>query len=85
MGNKLPSQFQIGDYVYLNLSSTFKQAKDIKKAEDFTAKVIAVHFTISKVRYDLELKFAGEEEESTRIYNIDSCFVWQVHPSECDL
>lgn len=79
---QLPSKHQIGDLVYLDLSSTYKQAKDKEKAENFKAHVISVHFTKSKVRYDLELRFAGEDEETTRIYNIDSCFVWQVPVKE---
>lgn len=59
--NTLPSKYQIGDAV------TFKVG-NVK----IGAKVISVHFTISKVRYDLEIK---TDENTTRIYNVDSCYV----------
>lgn len=39
----------------------------------FPATVIAVHFTVSKVKYDLEIRFYGDHK--TRIYNIDSILV----------
>lgn len=39
----------------------------------FTAEVKGVHFYRGKVKYDLEIKFAGDM--ATRIYNIDSVLV----------
>jgi len=59
---KLPSKNQIGDEVFFTVSD-----------ENVGAKVIAVHFTINKVRYDLELK--TKDDSVTRIYNVDSCYV----------
>lgn len=60
--SSLPSRFQINDLVCV-------------KFKDFTitkAKVIKVHFTESKVLYDLQIIFSDESSTSTRIYNVDS-------------
>jgi hypothetical protein len=61
-GNKLPSQHQIGDAVWLTLWE-----------KSLIAEVHAVHFTKSKVKYDLNLLALGGD--TTRIYNIDSVYV----------
>lgn len=60
--NVLPSRHQIGDEVILSINESQNKAK-----------VLAVHFTVSKVKYDLEIPIYGESP--TRMYNIDSCFV----------
>lgn len=73
---KLPSRFQIGDEVAIRQTSFFAAL----------ARVIKVHFSESKVLYDLEvcLNFdpTPRKEEtgeikmiSTRIYNVDSALV----------
>lgn len=62
--NKLPSQFQIGDYVSINVG------------EDFivrVAQVLNVHFSESKVKYDLSIHMTVDKKfYQTRIYNVDS-------------
>lgn len=64
---RLPSRFQIDDKVELN----FNDAGQINNCE-----IIKVHFSESKVLYDVEIAFHVEKEEfSTRLYNVDSCFV----------
>lgn len=67
----LPSQHQVGDKANVNFSG-----KHNPEIPELIAKVIAVHFFPGKVKYDLEVEVAIEE--STRIYNIDSCFVLPV-------
>ncbi len=66
---KLPAQFQIGDKV--NVS--FKQTYGLEPWE-CDAEIKAVHFFSNKVKYDLEIPIEGDSP--TRIYNIDSCFVF---------
>jgi hypothetical protein len=67
--NHLPSRYQIGDKVKCNWFNNLV----INEAE-----VIKVHFTESKVLYDLEviIHFINEEDERdvtfTRLYNVDS-------------
>lgn len=67
-GRMLPSRFQLGDVV----SVRFK---------DFTiskAYVIKVHFTESKVLYDLNVCILGDGGDTlttTRIYNVDSAII----------
>lgn len=68
--NSFPSRYGIGEWVGVE----FNQSHTGNHA--FIAKIHAVHFTISKVKYDLEIPIC--EEYSTRIYNVDSCFV---HPA----
>ncbi len=58
----LSSKHQIDDKVMVTLGD-----------RPFKAKVISVHFYRGKVKYDLEIPIY--DEESTRIYNIDSVFV----------
>lgn len=66
----LPSAHQLGDKVFVS----FGAQGIIKNCE-----VIKIHFTESKVLYDLEV--SGDYEEpmdgrwSTRLYNVDSLFV----------
>lgn len=70
--SKLPSRYQIDDKVVVSfgLSGRIENCK-----------VIKVHFTKSKVLYDIEIAIEcedldGKESTSyTRVYNIDSCFV----------
>jgi hypothetical protein len=72
MGMTLPSRFQIGDKVSIRLLPMFIVD---------SAEVIKVHFTKSKVLYDLELEFDyptppdNGEKGYTRIYNIDSALL----------
>jgi hypothetical protein len=63
----LPSRFQINDKVVFII-----QGKD-SNFGCFDAVVKGVHFYKGKVKYDLELQFG--QDDFTRIYNIDSCFV----------
>lgn len=66
---KLPSRFQNGDKVKL----CFSNAGELTNAE-----VIKVHFSESKVLYDVELAIAIIETDElyhTRLYNVDSVFV----------
>lgn len=70
-GNTLPSKFQLNDLVSIN----FYDAGFIGKA-----RIIKIHFTESKVLYDVELCIkvspAGDKHNMyTRIYNIDSIHV----------
>lgn len=67
--NKLPSRFQIGDRVQINFG---------KGGLLSPCNIIKVHFTESKVLYDVDVLILADDEKSqssTRIYNIDSCFV----------
>lgn len=74
--SKLPSMFQIGDLVTLNFGSAGKVTG---------ADIIKVHFTESKVFYDVMIVLDGPlptvnsdeigKSLFTRLYNIDSCFV----------
>lgn len=71
MVRKLPSRHQLDSDVSIN----FYDAGFIRKA-----RVIKVHFTLSKVLYDVEIctniSPAGEENNLyTRLYNIDSVYV----------
>lgn len=61
---KLPSQYQIKDLVSV----------DFGDVQIPNCRVFKVHFTESKVLYDLEIML-GESKHVTRIYNIDSYFV----------
>jgi len=70
------------DKEQLELLSRWKHGDAVKvflmpEGEDnfpgFTAHITGVHFYLGKVKYDLEIKFAGEF--STRIYNVDSILV----------
>jgi len=63
-----PSRYAIGEKV-----KVFLMPEGEETFPGFNATVIAVHFTISKVKYDLELKFYGDHV--TRIYNVDSILV----------
>lgn len=61
--NHLQSRFSIGEKVTVTLLPDGNMIS-------FEGCITAIHFTQSKVKYDVEVKFS--EEESTRIYNIDS-------------
>lgn len=75
--SELPSQLQIGDDVCLNFE---------KSGKVNNAKIIKVHFTDRKVLYDVEIECEYEETDinnmgikaTTRLYNVDSCFVFPV-------
>lgn len=69
----LPSQFNIGDKVKVYLKGLSSANDGSIKEVDYSATVIAVHFYMGKVKYDLEVPIF--EESPTRIYNIDSSFV----------
>lgn len=56
---ELPSQFQIGSRV--QFAQTY-------------ATVVGVHFTESKVRYDLDMNEIPDEDVVS-VFGIDSCFV----------
>jgi len=62
------SRYAIGEKV-----KVFLMPEGEETFPGFNATVIAVHFTISKVKYDLEIRFYGEHV--TRIYNVDSILV----------
>lgn len=75
--NVLPSHFQIGDYCDLILSEgTEKEFPQFLIA----GRVTKVHFSESKVMYDLEFTYKIDHSEKfrhmTRIHNVDSvlCF-----------
>lgn len=65
---ELPSQHKIGDKVKVCLMPQGEMS-----FPGILAYVVAVHFTISKVKYDVEVRFDGNY--STRIYNVDSILV----------
>lgn len=56
---KLPSLYQIGDEAVLKLGGV-------------GVKILAVHFTPSKVKYDIEFELDGE---AGRLYNVDENFI----------
>lgn len=72
--NQLPAQHQIGDTVFFSIN----QKSDEIDLHEYraTSKIIGVHFYNHKVKYDIEIPIA--DETPTRIYNIDSCFVFSV-------
>lgn len=70
MNTQLPSQFAHEQKVLLNFNPL--SGNEVK----CLATIIAIHFTISKVRYDIEVDLI--EGYSTRLYNIDSCFIKQI-------
>jgi hypothetical protein len=59
----LPSHFQLHDKARLCFN----------KVDSIPVKVNGVHFFSGKVKYDLEVEIP--DEVTTRIYNVDSCFV----------
>lgn len=67
-GTQLPSRHAIGDMV-----KVFLMPEGETSFPGFTGRVIAVHFTQSKVKYDVELIFAGDF--ASRVYNVDSILV----------
>jgi len=70
--NELPSRFKIGDKVSIRLRPMFVVD---------TAEVIKIHFTESKVFYDLDVEFDyptppdDGKKGVTRIYNVDSAML----------
>lgn len=66
----LPSQFQVNDRVKLDF---------FKEGTVTGCKIIKIHFSESKVLYDVEIsstyKNKPDEKWSTRLYNVDSNFV----------
>jgi len=71
----LPSRFQIGDSVELEFYGNGR----IKNC-----KVIKVHFTESKVLYDVSVNHPAEDNY-TRLYNIDSVFIDSIGRGEDSL
>lgn len=68
LDRKLPSTHQFGDEVNVTFFNNGV----------FTGTVVKIHFTESKVFYDLEVEFKYkglDELGSTRVYNVDSAFV----------
>jgi hypothetical protein len=67
----LPSQHQIGDKVILNF---------FKSGRIENCRILNVHFSLGKVRYDISVNMANNEEKfvNTRLYNVDSAFVEKV-------
>lgn len=63
-----PSRYKIGEKVKL-----FIMPEGVDTFSGFPATITAVHFTESKVKYDLEIEFYGDY--TTRVYNIDSILV----------
>lgn len=64
-GVLLPSRFKHNDPVFFKFGNT-----------EICATIHAVHFTISKVKYDLDLFHTDANgEDYTRIYNVDSVYV----------
>jgi hypothetical protein len=68
-GRENPSQFKHGDKVLFGMLQDEPNAWVCP----MTAKVTGVHFYNNKVKYDLEIGIY--DEASTRIYNVDSCYV----------
>ncbi len=65
----LPSRFNFGDRVVVSFG---------KFGTINNCKVIKIHFTESKVFYDVEVKWEsldGKENYTDRLYNLDSCVV----------
>lgn len=63
-----PSRYDIGEQVRVCLLPDGEET-----FPGIPAVITAIHFTESKVKYDLQLNFSGEY--STRIYNVDSILV----------
>jgi hypothetical protein len=76
----LPSRFQIGHWV--DVIFTKMTLNELPKQID-ACKVIGIHFTESKVLYDLEttidIDHANKIRHTTRIYRVDSEFVFPRH------
>jgi hypothetical protein len=76
---KLPSHHQLGDYVHLVVS---KEPNSVL----WSGKVIKVHFSPSKVMYDLEFTVSIDNENkkryTTRIHNVDGALVCSVEEYE---
>lgn len=66
----LPSQHQVGDKVYFCCMPAHTNRTDFPA---ISAEVLAVHFYNNKVKYDLDLLFAGDQR--SRIYNVDEVLV----------
>jgi hypothetical protein len=73
----LPSAFQHGEYVDLVIS---KENESYTGNHITACKIIGVHFFPGKVKYDLETTVGFSDDHSerlvTRLYNIDSAFVF---------
>jgi hypothetical protein len=63
-----PSRYKIGEKVLLCI---LPENQDTNPG--IPATIIAVHFTISKVKYDVEVNFY--KEHTTRLYNIDGILI----------
>lgn len=60
----LPSQYQVGDAIYFSLTGN----------NFIYGWIVCAKFYQGKVKYDLELTL--DDKSSTRIYNIDSIYVY---------
>jgi len=67
-GAVFASKHLIGDKVRV-----FLMPEGAESFPGFAGRIIAIHNYTSKIKYDVEIKFAGEF--STRIYNIDEVLV----------
>lgn len=65
---RLPSQHQIGDKVKF-----YAMPEGYSEFPGLVAYITGVHFYTGKVKYDIELRFAGDF--ASRIYNVDSVLV----------
>ncbi len=63
---EFPSRFGLNDDVTVSFSELGVNVD--------SAKICGVHFYESKVKYDLDMKL--KDDQTTRIYNVDSCFVY---------
>lgn len=64
-GVLLPSRYKHNDPVFFKFGGV-----------EICANIHAVHFTVSKVKYDLDLFcVSADGEDYTRIYNVDSVYV----------
>ncbi len=66
-----PSRYAIGEKV-----KVFLMPEGEENFPGFNATITAVHFTNSKVKYDLEIRFYGDW--TTRVYNVDSLLVTDI-------
>jgi len=89
----LPCEHQFGDPVvviltdmttigmlYSKLGQGILTKKEIIKYNPIHGRIHAIHFLPGKVRYDIDLSFTGVA--NTRIYNIDSIFVFGNMPKD---
>jgi hypothetical protein len=70
----IPSTHQIGESVWIELNTTKREFD--QNDPHMSGRIKAIHFYPgNRVKYDLEIPVY--DEESTRIYNIDSNFIFK--------